>query len=117
MGGEGREVGVCGIACSECPARAATIADDDALRARTAEEWSRAFGANLVPGDINCTGCVTPGVKFAHCLECGVRLCGTGRGMANCAGCADYEFCETLREIHAMVPQAKQVLDSLRAGI
>ena len=107
MGGEVREIAFCGIVCTECPARQATAADDSALRAKTAEEWSKAFNASLNPEDIRCEGCTSAGAKFAHCLECNVRLCGVGRGVQNCGTCGEYGICSTIKELHAMVPQAK----------
>lgn len=116
MDDQAREIAFCGIDCGGCPARLATRSNDAELRAKTAAEWSAAYGASLKPEDIDCGGCTSPGAKFAHCLECGVRLCGIGRGVVNCGLCGEYDSCSTIAEFHAMVPPAKETLDAIRRG-
>jgi hypothetical protein len=107
-------VGACGIACSACPAYIATRSDDDALRARTAQEWSQMYHADIKAIDINCDGCPSDGPRlFAHCLECGIRKCAREKKLANCAACPEYA-CPQLQEFFAMVPQARETLDGLR---
>ena len=106
-------IGYCGLTCSECPAYKATIDDDDALRTKTAEEWSKMYNADIKPESINCTGCNTEGVKFHHCNECKIRSCGESRAVENCADCSEYA-CEKLEEFFKMVPEAKETLDGLR---
>jgi hypothetical protein len=109
-----RIVGACGIVCSDCPAYIATRTDDDALRARTAAEWSAMYHADIKPAGINCDGCPSAGPRlFAHCLECGIRACAHGRKLVTCAECPDYA-CGKLQEFFAMVPQARQTLEGLR---
>ena len=60
-------ISCCGLDCVTCDARIATLADDDVLRAQTAEKWKVQFSPDIVPEMINCTGCREAGVKFAHC--------------------------------------------------
>ena len=111
---EKKTVGACGIVCSDCPAFIATKTNDDALRARTAAEWSAMYHADIKPAGIDCDGCPSAGPRlFAHCLECGIRACAHGRKFVTCAECSDYA-CQKLQEFFAMVPQAKQTLDQLR---
>ena len=50
-------IGVCGLTCTECPAYQATLKDDDKERKRVAEMWSKEYGAEIKPEDINCDGC------------------------------------------------------------
>jgi hypothetical protein len=55
--------GYCGLDCEQCGAFIATRNDDDALRAKVAEEWARQYNAPIKPEHINCTGCLSTGVK------------------------------------------------------
>jgi hypothetical protein len=105
-------VAVCGITCTECPAYQATQTDDDALRAKTAEEWSKMYGSDIKAEHINCDGCNTEGKKIHHCTECEIRLCGLDKGHDNCGQCADYA-CEKLEGFFGMVPDAKTTLDQI----
>ncbi len=107
-------IGACGIVCSACPTYIATSSDDDALRARTAQEWSQMYHADIQAVDINCDGCPSDGPRlFAHCLECEIRACAHGRKLVTCAPCPEYA-CRKLQEFFAMVPQARETLDGLR---
>ena len=107
-------IAVCGIVCGECPALAATRNDDNALREKTAKEWSQMFNADIKPENINCDGCMPDtGKKFHHCTECEIRLCGIGKGLDNCSQCANYA-CSKLEEFFKMVPAAKETLDAER---
>lgn len=109
-----RIVGACGIVCSECPAYIATQTSDDALRAKTAREWSAMYHADIQPKNIHCDGCPGDGPRlFAHCLECGIRACARGRKLVTCASCPEYA-CQKLQDFFAMVPQARKTLDGLR---
>jgi len=38
-------ISCCGLDCAACEARIATLANDDKLRAETAEKWMKQFGA------------------------------------------------------------------------
>jgi hypothetical protein len=104
-------IGYCGLICTECPAYLATKNDDDELRKKTADEWSKMFGADIKPENINCSGCTNEGVKFHHCSECEMRACGMARGVKNCGHCDDYP-CAKLDDFFGMVPSAKNVLDA-----
>ncbi len=106
----------CGLDCADCAARKATLTNDDALRAATAERWTKEYGISLAMADVNCTGCKEPGAKIGHCAECGMRTCSTKRGFATCAPCPDYGTCETLGAFLRQVPFAKANLDALRAA-
>ncbi|MBI5480254.1 MAG: DUF3795 domain-containing protein [Deltaproteobacteria bacterium] len=107
--------GCCGLVCSECPAYLATQANDRAKAEETAQMWSRQFGIEVRVEHVWCDGCTAPGRKCAHCAECEIRSCATGRNLATCAPCADYP-CKQLEAFFQMVPMAKASLDRLRAG-
>jgi len=107
-------IGYCGLDCVRCEAYIATRNDDDALRAKVAEEWARLNNAPIKPEHINCTGCHSAGVKTYYCDQlCEIRKCAAGKGVGTCADCADYP-CSKLDGIFQSAPQAKATLDELK---
>jgi hypothetical protein len=106
-------IAACGINCAECEARQATIENDDAKRKIVAAKWSKAYEADLTVESINCSGCMEPGVKFAHCNECEYRDCVKSMNLEHCSDCDDYP-CEELEQFFEHVPEAKVNLDELR---
>ncbi len=109
--------GCCGLTCSECPAYVATQTNDVAKAEATAREWSQQFGINVSVDHVWCDGCTAPGRKCAHCAECEMRTCATGRQLATCAPCPDSPTCAKLAGFFTMAPFAKATLDRLRAGV
>ena len=113
---EPRLIGVCGIVCSECGAYLATKNGDEALRKKTAEEWSSKYGVELKPEQVYCVGCTTrEGPHIGHCAECDIRACGFRKKVTNCGRCPDYP-CATIAGFVEMVPAAKAVLDAERGA-
>ena len=107
-------IATCGLNCAACDARIATIADDNELRAKTAEKWKIQHNAtSITPEMINCTGCREAGVKFGHCEECEIRNCVKSKGFQTCADCDQTESCMILGNILKYVPEALQNLKSL----
>jgi hypothetical protein len=105
---------MCGLDCAACPAFIAHKTDDQALREKTAAEWSQQFHIDVKPADINCVGCLkVKGVHIGHCGECEIRKCGLPRKVKNCALCGDYA-CETISKFLANVPPAQANLDEVR---
>ncbi len=110
----GKRLAMCGLDCAACPAFIAYKTNDQALREKTAAEWSKQFHSELKPADINCVGCLqTKGVQFAHCAQCEIRACGLARKVKNCAQCSEYP-CERISNFLANVPPAKANLDEVR---
>jgi hypothetical protein len=110
-------IGVCGLTCTDCPAYQATQKDDDEERKKVAEMWSKEYGAEIKPADINCDGCtVLDGRHFDYCGKCEIRKCGVGREVSNCGHCEDYA-CEKLTKFFEMVPPAKATLDEIKGGL
>jgi hypothetical protein len=107
-------IAYCGIDCAACPALIATRTNDAALRAKTAAEWSKSFGHDFKPEQVNCAGCTSDGAHIGYCSMCDVRKCAVSRKLANCATCADYG-CATLAGFHKNAPEAKARLDAVRA--
>jgi hypothetical protein len=106
-------IACCGLDCATCDARIATLANDNELRAQTAEKWKAQFSADITPEMINCTGCREAGAKFTHCSQCEIRNCVKSKGFETCADCDKMEGCALLKNIHQYVPEAFQNLRSL----
>ena len=107
-------IAYCGLVCSDCGAYLATKNNDDAQRIKTAEEWSKQFGSQIKPEDINCHGCTTKGKRsFNYCTVCEIRQCGREKKVKNCAYCPDYA-CEKLDKFFATAPMAKASLEEIR---
>jgi hypothetical protein len=110
-------IGHCGIVCSECPTLHATQKDDDKERKQVAETWSKQFGFDLKPEDINCDGCLTDSDRlFGYCKACEVRACSNDKGLENCAHCGDFA-CDKLDAVFSMAPYAKKTLEKVRATL
>jgi hypothetical protein len=110
-------IAACGLDCAACPAYIAAMTDDEALRKKTAEEWSRAYGFDCKPEMVNCHGCLaTDGVQIGHCAECEIRACAVkGKSFPNCAACADFSSCAKLSAFLANAEEARKNLAALRA--
>ena len=107
-------ISCCGLDCATCDARIATIANDDKLRAQTAEKWKVQHDASgIKPEMINCTGCREAGVKFSHCDNCEIRNCVKSKGYKTCADCSQMESCAILGNVLKYVPSALDNLKSL----
>lgn len=111
-----RIVAYCGLVCSECPSYVHTQAGDMAALEALAEQTRTVHGIKDATAEtVMCDGCLAPeGRKIGYCTTCEVRACGVSRGLDNCAACPDYA-CEKLEGYFKMVPQARTVLDGLRA--
>ncbi len=112
--GNGKMLGMCGLDCATCPAFTAHKTNDQALRVKTAEEWSKQFGVQMKPEAVNCVGCLKPeGPKIGHCAECEIRKCGVAKKVKNCGLCKDYP-CDKISNFLAQVPPAKANLEEVR---
>jgi hypothetical protein len=110
-------IGYCGLVCSGCPALVATLADDVSALEQVAAQWREAYSAPEITAEsVVCDGCTVEGRHCGHWSECEIRICGEGRGVANCAHCADYA-CERLVGFFAQVPDAQVVLEEVRASL
>ena len=108
-----RNIGACGIVCSDCPAFQATQGNDDVKRARVAKEWS-SDEYKIDPSDVNCDGCmIEDGRIMGFCGDCTVRSCAMEKGYQTCAECPDFA-CEKLEMPWKMSPDAKKVLEEMR---
>jgi len=110
----GKILAMCGLDCAACPAFIAHKTDDQALRVKTAAEWSKQFGVQMQPEAVNCVGCLkTKGPQIGHCAECEIRKCGLAKKVKNCGLCPDYP-CDKISKFIANVPPAEANLDEVR---
>lgn len=113
-----RMISYCGLVCTDCEAYIATRADDRAALERVVEKWRAQFNApQMRLQDVICDGCVAESKR--HCsywYECDIRACAAGRGVANCAHCDDYA-CEKLEGFLGFAPEARALLDKMRAEL
>jgi hypothetical protein len=111
-------IAYCGIVCSGCEAYVATQANDQAALLRVRDRWRKEYNVpHMTVEDVTCDGCLVDGLKCSHCSECDIRACGRSRGVINCAHCADYATCAKLERFFGFVPDAKAVLDEVRASL
>ncbi len=93
-------IAYCGLNCENCEARIATATDDDILREKVAEEWSKLNDAEITPDMINCTGCRLDGAKTPYCESiCPIRQCAIQKRVETCGDCDQMATCEKLAEI------------------
>ena len=90
-------IGCCGLNCETCDARIATLTNDNTLREKTAELWTKLNGVTITPKMINCVGCRIEGAKSSFCDKlCRVRNCVREKGPDTCADCPRAEECPIL---------------------
>jgi len=104
----------CGIVCTDCEAFIATREDNDAKRREIAKSWSKEFGHEIKPEEINCDGCLNVDERhISYCGTCEIRQCGIEKEVENCAYCIDYK-CEKLDKFHEQASKAKKTLEEIR---
>ena len=111
-------MGYCGIDCTGCPAFVATQSGDPAELAKVAKQWAEQFKAPITPESVECYGCgQTEKAVSVYCKSmCAIRNCAQPKNIESCADCKDYG-CKTLSDFIVHVPQAKEYLESRRAGV
>ncbi len=108
-------IACCGLDCETCDARIATITNDNALREKTADLWTKLNGVTITPEMINCTGCRIEGAKTPFCDKlCPIHNCVREKGLDTCADCEQMDGCPTLERIAANSPFVLENLKQLR---
>lgn len=93
-------IAFCGLDCSKCEARLATINNDDELRKKVAEDWSKLNGVTITPEMINCDGCRLNGRKTPFCDKlCPIRQCALSKNVETCGNCKDLDSCLKIKMI------------------
>ena len=100
-------VAYCGGNCAECGAYIAMKNDDQALREKTAIEWTEKFHMTFTPDMINCSSCKSDGVKMGYCSVCEIRKCAIAKNVVDCGACADFKTCKTINGFIAAFPMTR----------
>ena len=104
-------IAYCGLDCEKCEAYLATVNDDQALRVKTAELWSKLNHASITPEQINCLGCRAEGVKTIFCESlCSIRQCARKKDVETCCSCPEKKKCPVLDVIISNHPEARENL-------
>ena len=100
-------IACCGIDCSQCEARIATLNNDNKLRSRVAHKWSKCYCTRISPDQVNCMGCRVTGADMPFCNPmCDIRRCASRKHFSSCADCPVMETCSTLARITYCNPDA-----------
>ena len=117
---EKQNLGCCGLNCPDCPIFVATVNDDDVLRQKTAQEWSKLYaaylGKDLKLKDVNCKGFWSDNTIFIGCSNCSIRKCCQEKKFVTCTSCNKYDACDMINgffSVPAHAP-AKSNLDKIR---
>ena len=101
-------IAFCGLDCSRCEARTATLHNDNALREQVARQWSEWNHVDIPAASINCLGCRTEGVKCPYCDSmCPIRQCALRREVSHCGECPESPDCHLLQQVHSNAPEAR----------
>ena len=106
------KIAYCGLNCETCDAYLATKSNDQALRVKTAELWSKLNGITILPDEINCEGCRGNGVKTVYCSSiCPIRQCALKRAVDTCGSCSEIESC---KKVSAIISNNAEALKNLK---
>ena len=104
-------IAFCGLDCEKCEARIATINDDNNLRKKVADKWSKLNNIEILPEHINCLGCRGEGPKTYYCSDlCEIRKCVMSKKLESCGKCVEMNSCKIIGAILENSDEAKQNL-------
>ena len=104
-------IAFCGLDCEKCEARIATINDDNNLRKKVADKWSKLNNIEILPEHINCLGCRGEGPKTYYCSDlCEIRKCAMSKKLESCGKCAEMNSCKIISAVLENSDEAKQNL-------
>ena len=104
-------IAFCGLDCEQCEARIATINNDNDLRKKVADKWSKLNNIEILPEHINCLGCRDEGMKTYYCSDlCEIRKCANGKQYDTCGQCAEMGNCKIVGVILENSDEARQNL-------
>lgn len=106
-------IACCGLDCEKCEARIATINDDNNLRKKVADKWSKLSNIEILPEHINCLGCRGEGPKTYYCSDlCEIRKCVMGKKLESCGKCAEMNSCKIIGAVLENSDEARQNLEN-----
>ena len=104
-------IAFCGLDCEKCEARIATINDDNNLRKKVADKWSKLNNIEILPEHINCLGCRGEGPKTYYCSDlCEIRKCVMGKKLESCGKCVEMNSCKIISAVLENSDEARQNL-------
>lgn len=104
-------IAFCGLDCEKCEARIATINNDNNLRKKVADKWSKLNNIEILPEHINCLGCRGEGLKTYYCSDlCEIRKCAMSKKLESCGKCAEMNSCKIISALLENSDEAKQNL-------
>ena len=90
-----RMIAYCGLDCEKCEAYIATKNNDNKLRKKVADKWSKLNNVTITAEMINCEGCRTDGVKTVYCDKlCPIRQCALSKKYETCGNCNETKTCK-----------------------
>lgn len=108
-----KNIAICGLDCEKCDAFLATKNNDDALREKTAQLWSKLNNVPILPEHINCEGCRIDGIKTYYCSTmCDIRKCAVDRGFETCAECREIDSCSKVANVFENSAEARNNLNN-----
>lgn len=106
-------IAFCGLDCEKCEARIATINDDNNLRKKVADKWSKLNNIEILPEHINCLGCRGEGPKTYYCSDlCEIRKCAMSKKLESCGKCAEMNSCKIISAVLENSDEAQQNLEN-----
>jgi hypothetical protein len=104
-------IAYCGLDCEKCEARLATINDDNELRKKVADKWSKLNNIIITPEMINCEGCRIDGRKTVFCDKlCEIRQCALSKNYKTCGDCKEMNSCKKITIVISNNTEALQNL-------
>lgn len=104
-------IAYCGLDCEKCEAYKATVNNDNDLRKKVADKWSKLNNVTITPEMINCLGCRKNGVKTPYCESlCPIRQCSMKKEYETCGDCDSFLSCEKVGMIIGNNEEAKKNL-------
>ncbi len=88
----------CGGYCGGCPDYLAYINNDEKLKKKLAEDFSKDFNLDLKPEDIACLGC-HGSIRKPWSANCPVQRCTEEKGILTCAFCHEFP-CEKVGRLY-----------------
>ena len=104
-------IAYCGLDCEKCEAYKATVTNNDDLRKKVAENWSKLNNVTITPEMINCVGCRTDGIKTPFCANlCPIRQCALKKEYETCGDCDTCLSCDKVGMIIGNNEEARKNL-------